>query len=208
MSRHTTPRAQKKRKQITDAARALFLANGYARTSMDAVTAGAGVSKQTLYSYFPSKAALLIQVVSEGMEALTFDEAVSPTFETTAGFRGALLSWADTMTSILAQDDVLRLYRLVIGEVVRLPELRDVIRETVPQRLLRQTEHMITVAAERGLVTAPHPSISARMFLGPVLSYITVDGLFRAEPAIQPDPATLAYIVDAFLAPLIGNPRP
>ena len=55
-----SPRAQAKRQQITDAARALFLAQGFARTSMDAITAEAGVSKQTLYSYFPSKNELLL----------------------------------------------------------------------------------------------------------------------------------------------------
>lgn len=45
-----SPRAQAKRRQITDAARALFLSQGFARTSMDAVTAEAGVSNQTLYA--------------------------------------------------------------------------------------------------------------------------------------------------------------
>ena len=65
-----SPRAQAKRRQITDAARALFLSQGFARTSMDAVTAEAGVSKQTLYAYFASKDELLIAVVGEALQTL------------------------------------------------------------------------------------------------------------------------------------------
>ena len=65
-----SPRAMAKRRQITDAGRALFLSQGFTRTSMDAVTAEAGVSKQTLYAYFPSKDELLIAILAESLHVL------------------------------------------------------------------------------------------------------------------------------------------
>ncbi|RYI13091.1 MAG: TetR/AcrR family transcriptional regulator, partial [Acetobacteraceae bacterium] len=60
--RHTCPRRQQNRlnreRQIFDAALTVFAAQGYSGTTMDAVAAGAGVTKPTLYSYFPSKESL------------------------------------------------------------------------------------------------------------------------------------------------------
>ena len=72
-----SPRALAKRQQITDAARALFLAQGYARTSMDAITAEAGVSKQTLYAYFDSKDDLLKAIVLDVQSAIPAPPALN-----------------------------------------------------------------------------------------------------------------------------------
>lgn len=70
------PRALAKRQQITDAARALF-AQGYARTSMDAITAEAGASKQTLYAYFDSKDDLLKAIVLDVQSAIPAPPALN-----------------------------------------------------------------------------------------------------------------------------------
>jgi AcrR family transcriptional regulator len=48
-------KAQQKIAAISQAALDLFLQQGYAATSMDAVAAQAGVTKQTVYRYYPSK---------------------------------------------------------------------------------------------------------------------------------------------------------
>jgi len=44
-----------KHRAIIDAARMQFLSGGYADASMDAIAKAAGVTKQTVYRYFPSK---------------------------------------------------------------------------------------------------------------------------------------------------------
>src|SRR5215208_509642 len=60
------------RRAIRDAAEALFLRDGYARTTMKAIAAQAGVSEKTMYLTYASKAKLLrhvIQVAVSGDEA-------------------------------------------------------------------------------------------------------------------------------------------
>ena len=52
------PKDPAKREAILDAAKALFIAQGFAGTSMDAVATEAGVSKLTVYSHFSDKATL------------------------------------------------------------------------------------------------------------------------------------------------------
>lgn len=49
--------------QILSAAREQFLEQGFSGTSMDAIARSAGVSKATLYAYFPSKEALFSHLI-------------------------------------------------------------------------------------------------------------------------------------------------
>jgi TetR/AcrR family transcriptional repressor of mexJK operon len=55
--------AKQKQVTIVQVALELFLELGYAATSMDAVASQAGVTKQTVYRYYPSKEELLTAVM-------------------------------------------------------------------------------------------------------------------------------------------------
>lgn len=59
------PRRAQKNEQIRAAAAELFLKNGFAATSMDAITAAAGISKETLYRYYDTKASLFADVLGQ-----------------------------------------------------------------------------------------------------------------------------------------------
>mgnify|MGYP001094056884 CR=1 FL=1 len=61
---------ERKRQEITEAARRVFSARGYHQATMDEIAAEAGVAKGTLYLYYPSKAHLLLACVREMMECL------------------------------------------------------------------------------------------------------------------------------------------
>ena len=56
-------RTDKKRREIIEAAAALFVEQGYERTSMSAIAERVGGSKATLYGYFPSKEELFRAVL-------------------------------------------------------------------------------------------------------------------------------------------------
>ena len=56
-------RSARKRRAIMDAARNLFLRNGFAATSMDDVAALAAVSKQTVYKHFADKQRLFTEFI-------------------------------------------------------------------------------------------------------------------------------------------------
>jgi AcrR family transcriptional regulator len=62
MSRTLSPDV---RRQILDAAGASFYANGFQAIGVDALAERAGVSKMTLYRYFPSKDDLMVAVLNE-----------------------------------------------------------------------------------------------------------------------------------------------
>lgn len=55
------------RQRIVDAATSLFLANGYAGTTLQAIAATAGVAVETVYSRFRNKANLLAAILEKGV---------------------------------------------------------------------------------------------------------------------------------------------
>lgn len=199
-----SPRAQAKREQILRAARGLFLSQGYTRTSMDAVTQAAGVSKQTLYAYFPAKTELIAAIVAHELE--TLEAGIKrPTPETLPELRTTLLGFAHTMTRRLMHDEALSLLRLLIGEAIHVPELRKLLRQAFPARLLGRATALLEEAQQRGLVHTPNPDLSARMFIGPVMSFIALDGLFGDTVPELPGEEKLTFIVDAFLKTVTGG---
>ena len=184
--------------QVVDAARRLFLADGFAGTSMDAVVAEAGVSKQTLYRYFPSKLDLLAEVVTSELDAAGLFPEPGP-LHSIADLRAQLLGVARGLIDELMRPERVGLLRLVFGEAFRIPELRDVIRTALPAQLLGRVEDLLVFADQAGLVRVERPDLIARLYLGSAFSFIALDGFLRADPLPPPSTADLEVIVDAFL---------
>lgn len=71
--RYHTPkrdaRARATRERIRATAEALFLRDGYARTSMGAIAKAAGVAEKTVYLAFPTKADLLNEIIVTALRA-------------------------------------------------------------------------------------------------------------------------------------------
>ncbi|MGO9309807.1 MAG: TetR/AcrR family transcriptional regulator [Spirochaetia bacterium] len=73
-----------KRKQILDRSRAIFMARGVSALSMDQIASLQGISKKTLYKFFPNKAALTeeaietrIREVATSVDRIAADSALS-----------------------------------------------------------------------------------------------------------------------------------
>ena len=63
-------RRQNKMRQIVEAARDVFLQEGFSGASVDAIVQKAGVSKRTLYSYYASKEEIFIDVMQTQLGVL------------------------------------------------------------------------------------------------------------------------------------------
>ena len=62
------PRSESARAAILNAALAILEAEGYARVTMEGIAAKAGVGKQTLYRWWPSKAAVVMEAYASAVE--------------------------------------------------------------------------------------------------------------------------------------------
>lgn len=196
-----SPRAQAKRTQITTAARRLFLEQGFAATSMDAIAATAGVSKQTLYSYFPGKEEMLTQVLLELIQDLAPDmQAGLPAPQTAAEMKAALSGLAGKILSGIMHPDYVALVRVVVAETPRLPQLGRLFRSTVPERILHGVAALLEQARGHGLVAFDDADAAARLFMGPLLTYVLMDGLFAGDaPPLVPDRQHVDAVINLFM---------
>ena len=67
---HRRRRKEARPQELLDAALALFVEKGFAATRAEEVAAAAGVSKGTLYLYYPSKEELFKAVVRHNLSSL------------------------------------------------------------------------------------------------------------------------------------------
>jgi AcrR family transcriptional regulator len=169
---------------------------------MDAVTALAGVSKQTIYSYFPSKGELFADFLDGELGHLRVDVGAPAPITSTAQLRATLLAVATALVRRFMRDDTINLLRVVLGDAYRVPEVRDAVREVIPNQLFGLVEAILGAAAAEGVVQPPQPGLTARMFIGPVVSFVILDGLLVDGPPRLPDAHALGFVVDAFLATL------
>lgn len=124
-----SPLQRRKRAAIFDGAKAVFLRQGFSLATMDDVAAAAGVGKQTVYRHFKSKEALFVGLVSlmcaQVGEFLASAQDEQPGDSPEVELRK--LGWA--LARILIEPDYLRLYRAIVAEAERLPELGQVFYE-------------------------------------------------------------------------------
>jgi TetR/AcrR family transcriptional regulator, mexJK operon transcriptional repressor len=124
-----SPLQRRKRSAILDGAKTVFLRGGFGLATMDDVAAAAGVGKQTVYRHFGSKEALFVGLVSsmcaqvgESLASAHGEQADdAPEVELRE------LGWG--LVQSLIEPDYLRLYRAIVAEAERLPELGQVFYE-------------------------------------------------------------------------------
>jgi TetR/AcrR family transcriptional regulator, mexJK operon transcriptional repressor len=198
------PRARAKREQILDGARRVFLRDGFAATSTDAIAAEAGVSKRTLYAYYPSKEDLFVDVLrrltleNPQTRALESMEGMSP--KNREELRRDLLELARKIVTTMMQPDYLLLLRTTIADTHRFPQLGGLFRATVPERAMNSFAVFIERVREQGMVRKDvSGDAAARMFIGPFLTYAVLNGLLVEGPPQPPAPEKIEEIVDLYI---------
>ena len=197
-------RALAKRDQILSGARRVFLRDGFAGAGTDAIAAEAKVSKRTLYAYYPSKEELFADVMRKltienpQTRALESIEEMSPGDE--VELRRDLLELAGKIVATMMQPDYLALLRTTIADTHRFPQLGWLFRATVPERALMSFAVFIEKCRERGVVGRDvEGDTAARMFVGSLLTYAVLEGLFAEGPPRPPAREKIEDIVSLYM---------
>ncbi|MEV7871396.1 TetR/AcrR family transcriptional regulator [Streptomyces sp. NPDC088124] len=114
---------EENRARIIRAARDLFLARGYDKTSLVQIAKEAGVSTGTLFKRYPSKAALFAAVTSEQWQLdVEYAEPPPP-----GDPRYGLDHIGRDYACLVARPGTAALCRLIITELPQMPELADIV---------------------------------------------------------------------------------
>jgi TetR/AcrR family transcriptional repressor of mexJK operon len=176
---------------ILDAALKVFAATGYSGAKMDDVATEAGVTKPTLYSYFPSKESLF-QAMMLGKRDVMLDVFEHPSQD---GMVADLLVFAWAYADTVMRPEMLSLARLIIGEVQRFPEIGRAYQASGPDHLLRGIMRYLEGQRRAGRLAFEEAELAAQDLWGLILSAPRTQALYM--PDAQPDRATLhRYIMN------------
>jgi TetR/AcrR family transcriptional repressor of mexJK operon len=132
----------------------VFLQEGYSAASMDVVAARANVSKATIYAHFDGKRSLFEAVIrrhaEEAYGRMALPDQTGPGQMTDV--RQILLALAREVVGLITQRDSLALYRVVLAEAVRLPEVGEAFYRAGPAYLRQQVTQLFADLARRGLL--------------------------------------------------------
>jgi len=147
----SSPSGRQRRKEarpqeLLDAALALFVEKGFAATRSEEVAARAGVSKGTLYLYYPSKEELLKAVIRQNLSRVLADaDGIVQRFEgpTPELLATLLRAWWDQVGETAAGG----IHKIILAEVGNFPE----IAEFYEREVIVPAHELISKTLQRGV---------------------------------------------------------
>jgi AcrR family transcriptional regulator len=163
-------RKEARPQELLEAALALFAEKGFAATRTDEVAQRAGVSKGTLYLYYPSKEELFKAVVRQNLTSL-----IAEGHELVAQFEGSTSELLDCLLATwwarVGSTPAAGIHKIIIAEVRNFPDLAQFYADEVIVPADRLFGSVLTRGIERGefravpLHEAVHALIAPMIFM-------------------------------------------
>ncbi|MGW8763973.1 TetR/AcrR family transcriptional regulator [Streptomyces sp. NPDC055815] len=164
-------RSERSRRAIFDAALTLVSETGYAKTTIEGIAARAGVGKQTIYRWWPSKAAVLLDafldLAARANEALggDADSEIPDTGDLAADLKYVLRATVDEMTDPAFDGPT----RALAAEGVVDPELGARFTEALLEPQLQYYVRRIEAAQAKGDIDpGVDPRVAVELLVGPL----------------------------------------
>ena len=199
------PTRDERRETILKVAREVFFEQGYTAASMSTIAARLGGSKGTLYNYFKSKEELFeAQVRDLCGAAVDRISDVSVDGEPVE----VLTSLGEQYLEHLYSEETVQMFRILVAEAQRSPELARVFYEVGPARGQQRLENYLAGAKARGALDIPDCALAAEQLLSLWKGRAHLQFLLNLIPPLTPAEIRLqiAQAVSAFMT-LYGPKR-
>jgi AcrR family transcriptional regulator len=189
-----------KRRQILAGARHVFGELGYERASVDLIAARAGVSKATVYNHYQDKKALFVACVLEETHEMSREfracVAAPP-----GDVEQVLQLIGEKVMAVSLSPAVAGLYRHVISEAVRFPDMAQTMFDSGPRLVHEAIAAYLSRCTERGELQVDDAREAAVQFVALCQGDLVLRsrlGVLR-EPAEEQIRATVQRAVRTFL---------
>jgi AcrR family transcriptional regulator len=183
--RTLTPRGERRRRAVLQAAAAVFSEHGFAETSLDMVIERGGGSRRLLYEQFGSKEGLfaasvemLLERLHEQLSCLALEPGEPEQDLTRAGI---------AFLSLLLEPSVLGMFRMVLAEAPRFPDLATRFYERGPGRGYAMVAAYLQQQADAGRLDIVDSAIAARQLVEMIKGEWQLRALLRPGEAIRAD---------------------
>lgn len=160
--------AEARREQILEAALSVFSSGGFAETTMDSVAGAVGVSKACLYNYFPTKEALLQELVQRSRLLPELPDLIASIRELPP--REAIPRLVGEIWGRLRERR--ELARVLVREVHSFPERARVYSERVRLPAHRALARYLDARMARGELVRRDPIATAQCLFGMIWSFL------------------------------------
>ncbi len=174
-------RAEARPDEVLDAAIKLFAEKGYAATTVDQIAKHAGLSKGTVYLYFPSKKALLEGLVHRAVAPIA-DMAIGMISRYRGDPRPVIRQFIYTVAANFGDSHAFAVPKLVIREAVTAPEIAQLYRAEVIDRAIPALTALLAQGIEGGHIRAVDPELTVRSVMGPILMHVMLAEVFGVLP--------------------------
>ncbi|WP_028714780.1 TetR/AcrR family transcriptional regulator [Paracoccus sp. J55] len=134
--------------QVLEGARTIFLRDGFEGASVDDIAREAGVSKATLYSYFPDKRIMFMEVFRNELAREAAD--ASALIEVDLPVEQVLPFIVQIISAHMISEFGLRIFRVSVGEAERFPSLAQEYYESGLALLRQQLIGYLDRCVQRG----------------------------------------------------------
>lgn len=149
--------------QVIDGARAVFMRDGFEGASVDKIARQAGVSKATLYSYFPDKRLLFSEVAR--IECNRQAEAALGVIDDDAPIEAVLTEAATRIVTFVLSDFGQQVYRICVAEAHRFPELGQRFHASGPLMLRQRLTTLLRPHVAAGILTIDDMDLATTQFV-------------------------------------------
>ncbi len=148
--------------QVLEGARTVFMRDGFEGASVDDIAREAGVSKATLYSYFPDKRLLFSEVArvecnrqaEEALEVIGVDAPVEV----------VLHEAASRIVRFFLSQFGQQVFRICVSESHRFPELGQRFYNSGPRLVCERMTQVLTPYVEQGILKIDDMELAAQQF--------------------------------------------
>ncbi|WP_397542843.1 TetR/AcrR family transcriptional regulator [Roseovarius salis] len=148
--------------QVIEGAREVFMRDGYEGASVDEIARAAGVSKATLYSYFPDKRLLFSEVARIECNRQA-DEALD-VLGNEAPIEDVLKEAARRMVEFFLSDFGQQVFRICVAESYRFPELGRRFYDSGPAMVRDRMTSVLKPYADKGILEIDDMDLAANQF--------------------------------------------
>ncbi|SIS67548.1 TetR/AcrR family transcriptional regulator [Phaeovulum vinaykumarii] len=185
--------------QVLEGAREIFLRDGFEGANVDEIARAAQVSKATLYSYFPDKRLLFMEVVR--VECAHLADAAVELTDVNAAPEDVLTRAGGRIVDFIMSPFGRAIYRLSVAESDRFPELGRRYYESGPLLVRARLVGYLQAAVARGELEIPDLDLAADQFAEMCRANIQLRVVLGIDEVSAADRArTIAGAVEVFLA--------
>lgn len=168
-----------KRQQILDGARQCFLAQGFDGASMNDIVKAAGVSKGTVYAYFPSKEKLFEALVYHDRRLQA--EQIVVAIDDDRPMAEVLNELGLRMVQRMTSDDSVAQVRMVVAASVKFPEIGRAFFQAGPAFAIGRVKTYLETKMAQGLLRRVDAEMAAVQFIDVVSGCQHKPRLFNAQ---------------------------